>query len=665
MLKDFSIKLAFILLLKLALLAMFTSSYTDSIFIYLLEQYNTAEFCFSNDNSLLLYSFQSLVLYIYSFLAWIINLLEIHSLLLINVIFKLPLLISDLIIFLILVKIFSNHRKNVYVYYFLNPIIFYTIYINTHFTIISMSLVMLTAYMLTVRKEQTYSAILIGLAMATAIYVIIVLPIIIYFIYKKENSITALKYIILASFVFLFLNIPYFFNGEFIKMITFSFMESFSGVSYSVGSFKILASLSSVLLVYYYFFNQKQVNDHLLYLYFGLLFTVTILFVFPSPEQYVYMVPYLAIYFIRHLNQKKSLVFYLLFSIFYFLFFLLFYEESTLIIRFLDMPLDLKIDSESLRNLFYTFLEVMILIIIFAYKYSITGNSVYHQRTNLAIGIGGDSGVGKSLLLSNLTLIFRDKLLEIEGDGEHKWERGDKHWDTFTHLDPKANHIHKQADGINALKHNKAIYRGEYNHDTGKFTVPSKIEPKEIIIISGLHPFYLPKLRKIIDIKVYMDTDEKLRKHWKILRDTSKRGYSKEKILAQISARSKDTIKYIYPQKKFADIIIKYFPLYDFDLGEKEKVSHGLKITFDASINIEYILENLEAEYSWDYNEDLQTQYIELTDEPKNNYSNLSKNVILNVDQIIDRNARWKYGYEGFVQFIMLLVISEKLKEAR
>lgn len=665
MLKVFSIKLSIFLLIKLALLAMFTSSYTDSIFVNLLEHYDTVEFYFKNDNNLLPYSFYSLLLYLYAFLAWIINLLDIHSISLINIIFKFPLLVSDFIIFLILIKIFPKHRKNIYIYYFLNPIIIYTTYINTHFTIISTALIMLTAYMLTVRKEQTYSAILIGLAMASNIYVIIILPIIIYFIYKKENSITSLKYILLALFVFLFLNIPYFFNSEFIKMVTSSFTESFSGVSYSVGSLKILLSLSSVLLVYYYFFNQKQVNNHLLYLYFGLLFTVTMLFVFPRPEQYIYMVPYLAIYFIRHLNQKKSLVFYLLFSIFYFLFFLLFYEENTLIIQFLDIPFDLKVDNESLQNLFYTFLEVMILIIIFAYKYSITGNSVYHQRTNLAIGIGGDSGVGKSLLLTNLTLIFRDKLLEIEGDGEHKWERGDKHWDTFTHLDPKANYIHKQADGINELKHNRIIYRGEYNHDTGKFTVPLKIEPKEIIIISGLHPFYLPKLRKIIDIKVYMDTDEKLRKHWKILRDTSKRGYTKEKILAQISERSQDTIKYIYPQKKFADIIIKYFPLHDFDLGEKRKIPHGLKITFDASINIEYILENLEAKYSWDYNEDLQTQYIELKNEPKNNYTTLSKNIILNVDQIIDRNAKWKHGYEGFVQFIMLLVISEKLKEAR
>ena len=56
-----------------------------------------------------------------------------------------------------------------------------------------------------------------------------------------------------------------------------------------------------------------------------------------------------------------------------------------------------------------------------------------------------------------------------------------------------------------------------------------KVEPKDFIVIAGLHPFYLPKLRKNIDLKIYIDTDDKLRRHWKIIRDTKQRGYNLEK----------------------------------------------------------------------------------------------------------------------------------------
>jgi len=658
----FSLKIGIMLLIKVVLLALFSSSYTNEIFVSFLEHENTMASFFNCQT--MAYPFHTLLIYLFSFLAFIINFLHIESTILINIIFKLPLLVSDFIILYILIKTFMMYRRNIYIYYFLNPIIIYITYINVHFTIISTALLMLTAYMLTVKKELLYSALFMGLAISSELYMIIVLPIVFYYVYNKENLQKSLKYIVLALVVFTLLNIPYIVDGEFFSMIAISLIEPFDGVIFSIGKLNILVSLSSILLVYYYFFNQKQVNEQLLYLYFGLLFTVSILFIFPRPELYTYMIPYLSIYFIKHENQEKSLTFYSLFTVFYFIFFIFFYQEET-IVNFLDYPIAYKIDHEDLRDIFYTVLEVMTLILVVAYSYSIEMNSIYRQKKNLAIGIGGDSGVGKSLLLTNLTLIFRNKLLEIEGDGEHKWERGDKNWDKFTHLDPKANYIHKQADGINELKQNRAIYRSEYDHGTGKFTVPARIEPKDIIVISGLHPFYLPKLRKTIDIKVYMDTDERLRQHWKILRDTSKRGYSKEKILEQIATRASDTNKYIYPQKKFADVIINYFPLHDFELGEPIDVRYGLRITFDASIHIEHILENLKVNYIWDYNEDLQTQYIELREKPKNNYTVLSRNFILNVDQIIDKDAIWKHGYEGFIQFMMVLLVSEKLKEDR
>jgi uridine kinase len=517
--------------------------------------------------------------------------------------------------------------------------------------------------MLIRKKSIILSSLFLGLAIASDIHMVMVLPIILYLIYTKESRDETIKYMFIVLSLFLIVNFPYVLNGELVKMIRFSLQEYIGGTFLCIESFQIFNSLFVILLVYYYFFNQKQINTHLLYLYFGVLFTVPIFFKFPSPELYVYMVPYWAIYFIDHDNQKKSLFFYLFFSVVYLTFFLFFAEHDGYVIKVLDLSFDFKVLNETVRNILYTFLEVMIVIIVIAYKYSIAKNSLYRHATNLAIGIGGDSGVGKSLLLTNLTLIFRDKLLEIEGDGEHKWERGDERWNTFTHLDPKANYIHKQAEAISELKNHKVIYRSEYDHDTGKFTAPAKVKPKEIIVISGLHPFYLPKLRKIMDIKIYLDTDETLRRHWKILRDTSKRGYSKEKILKQISDREEDTQKYIYPQKKFADVIIRYFAINDFILGDDVEIQLGLKITFDASINVEGILEHLKADYTWDYNEDLKTQYIELKEQPTNNYTMLSQKSILNVDQIISSSSHWKHGYEGFIQFMLLLIISEKLKE--
>lgn len=70
-----------------------------------------------------------------------------------------------------------------------------------------------------------------------------------------------------------------------------------------------------------------------------------------------------------------------------------------------------------------------------------------------------------------------------------------------------------------------------YNHQTGNFNPPVKISPKPVIIIEGLHAFYTEKSKEMIDFKIFVDTDENLRTHWKILRDTEQRGYRYSDVL--------------------------------------------------------------------------------------------------------------------------------------
>jgi uridine kinase len=434
---------------------------------------------------------------------------------------------------------------------------------------------------------------------------------------------------------------------------------------YKIGSMKLLLPIASISMVYFHFFNQRKVNRDLLFFYFGILFTATIFFIYPAPAWYVWLVPFITIYFIQNENQQKSKLLYGAFSTTYIVFFFFFYQPEYKDIFLLQHEVNFKINNQQLANIFFTFLESMLLAVMYTfYRYGIKSNTIYKKQTNLTIGIGGDSGVGKSSLLSSIQQLLGDKLLQIEGDGEHKWERGDDNWSKLTHLDPKANHIHKQANAIYDLKHNLSIYRSEYDHHSGKFTQSSKVEPREFIAISGLHPFYLPKLRKMIDLKIYLDTDETLRRHWKIIRDTEKRGYSKETILQQIEERKEDTLKYIYPQKNFADLIISFFAIQEINLGDvSQKIDLGLKISIDASIHLEELLKILECKYVWDYNDDLHTQFIEFHNEPNIDYTKTAAILIPNIHEIVTINPIWEDGYNGLVQLVILMMLSEKLQE--
>ncbi len=176
------------------------------------------------------------------------------------------------------------------------------------------------------------------------------------------------------------------------------------------------------------------------------------------------------------------------------------------------------------------------------------------------IAICGDSGSGKTTLSKYIEKLFeKDNFIKLETDRYHKWERGDINYKNYTHLHPNANHLEKLKNDIYNLKIGHEIFQVDYDHSTGKFTKEEKINSTENILICGLHTLYNEETNKVINLKIFMDTDRELIKKWKIKRDVVERGYTIDKVLEQIKHRENDYNEYIKNQKYNADIIINFF----------------------------------------------------------------------------------------------------------
>ena len=175
------------------------------------------------------------------------------------------------------------------------------------------------------------------------------------------------------------------------------------------------------------------------------------------------------------------------------------------------------------------------------------------------IAIAGDSGSGKSSLSKYLNKLYGNDVITLETDRYHKWERGDVNYNTYSHLNPNANHLEKMYKDVYDLKIGNEIFQVDYDHATGKFTQKEKIESKTNVIVCGLHTMYETNINTISDIKIYLDTDRELIKKWKINRDVNERGYTLEKVLKQIEIREKDYEEYISKQKENADIVIQFY----------------------------------------------------------------------------------------------------------
>jgi uridine kinase len=246
--------------------------------------------------------------------------------------------------------------------------------------------------------------------------------------------------------------------------------------------------------------------------------------------------------------------------------------------------------------------------------------------------ICGDSGSGKTTLGKKLKEYFKNSFL-LECDRYHKWERGDKNWEKFTHLHPNANFLTKMEDDIFNLKFGNDIYQVDYDHKNGKFTEKQLIEPSETTIVCGLHSLYT-KNENLYNLKIFLDTDNFLKTQWKINRDVNERGYSYEKVITQIKNRKSDYLKYIKPQKNNSDIVIKFY--------SKNKLI-GLEISINKKFNILNIINKFNQ------------KNIPVIIKQKNNFFILDFKEYYNENLLDDLNVT---KYNDFYDYILYIIIN-------
>ena len=176
------------------------------------------------------------------------------------------------------------------------------------------------------------------------------------------------------------------------------------------------------------------------------------------------------------------------------------------------------------------------------------------------VGIGGDSGSGKSTLARAFYDLFgEERITTICLDDYHSLDRTERALVKVTPLNPRANNFALMEEQLWALKRGEAVEKPIYDHSDGTFKDPELLEPNEVVIIQGLHPFLVPGVREAFDLKVWLDPEPELRLAWKLQRDVAKRGYNEGQVQAEIEARRPDAEKYINPQRQHADLVVRFY----------------------------------------------------------------------------------------------------------
>ena len=183
------------------------------------------------------------------------------------------------------------------------------------------------------------------------------------------------------------------------------------------------------------------------------------------------------------------------------------------------------------------------------------------SKRPVVIGIAGGSCSGKTTVTRAIYDVFRDhSVVVIEQDYYYKDQS-----DMTMEQRLKTNYDHPLAfdtdlliEHVHQLLKYEAIEKPVYNYvEHTRAEEVINVEPKDVIIIEGILVLEDERLRNLMDIKLFVDTDSDLRIIRRIQRDIKERGRTADSVIDQyLSAVRPMHNMFIEPTKRYADVLI-------------------------------------------------------------------------------------------------------------
>ncbi|WP_076459341.1 uridine kinase [Limosilactobacillus caccae] len=187
--------------------------------------------------------------------------------------------------------------------------------------------------------------------------------------------------------------------------------------------------------------------------------------------------------------------------------------------------------------------------------------SIQQNKRPVVIGVTGGSGSGKTTVSNAIYNQLHGQAIQIITQDTYYNDQSE-----MTMAERKAvNYDHPLAfdtdlliEQLAALRNNQAVEMPVYDYK--QYTRSQEtvhVEPTDVIILEGILILDDERLRDLMDIKVYVDTDDDIRIIRRIQRDMVERGRSLDSIINQYLATVKPMYhQFVEPTKRYADIIV-------------------------------------------------------------------------------------------------------------
>uniref|UniRef100_M4EPW1 Uridine kinase n=1 Tax=Brassica campestris TaxID=3711 RepID=M4EPW1_BRACM len=178
------------------------------------------------------------------------------------------------------------------------------------------------------------------------------------------------------------------------------------------------------------------------------------------------------------------------------------------------------------------------------------------------IGVAGGAASGKTTVCDMIMQQLHDQRAVVVNQDSFYHNVNEKelarvHDYNFDH--PDAFDTEQLLCSMEKLRKGQAVDIPNYDFKSYKNNVfpPRRVNPSDVIILEGILIFHDPRVRDLMNMKIFVDADADVRLARRIKRDTVEKGRDIATVLDQYSKFVKPAFEdFILPTKKYADIII-------------------------------------------------------------------------------------------------------------
>ena len=179
----------------------------------------------------------------------------------------------------------------------------------------------------------------------------------------------------------------------------------------------------------------------------------------------------------------------------------------------------------------------------------------------LVIGVAGGSGSGKTTVVRHIVESIGDEHVTVLEHDRYYRDRNDLRLEERAALNydhPDSLETDLLVRHVEALRAGQSVSVPMYDFSRhARRSDTQTVSPRRAMIVEGILIYTDAALRRLMDVKVFVDTDDDTRFIRRLRRDVAERGRTMDSVIDQYLATVKPMhLEFVEPSKRYADVII-------------------------------------------------------------------------------------------------------------